>query len=895
MGDEGEQVVVNPEGRNPANVDHGEPLVQVAAPPFQGNIPPPPKLELKGDLAHNWKRWRQIWDSFEVMTRINQGNQGFRLAAFITYVGPEALDIYNGLPFETPEDAQNMDTVLTLMQKHCLGETNVIYERYIFNNRMQLDGESIDTYANHLRTLAASCNFNTLQDELIRDRIVCGIRDTGTRRKLLQESKLTLKKCINICRATETTSAQMKAMSKEEIHAVQRHVPKYKQKTKSQSSKFQKKDTDETSTDKRLKYKCKYCGGKHPPQRDKCPAYGQKCHNCGNTSHFAAMCKLRKKGKVHAVDGEYYSNSEEELLTIDTEESINCVIDAYPTKIFANLEIDSKLVKFQVDSGATCNIISRNDLPSSTKVQPNHVNLRMYNGTKLEAVGTATVHLRNPKNSKRYRGTFIVVPEERVPLIGSKSAQQMNFIKVLQENLFSATEENSNPEPPVLHTTPPLSREAVLEEFKDVFMDTPGTLQGSQKLEIDPDVTPVRQPLRRIPHALKKDLKRELTNLEELGVIVPVDTPTDWVSSLLVVKKPSGRLRICIDPKPLNKALKRCHYPLPVMEDILPEIAEAKVFSKCDLKDGFWHVVLDEDSSYLTTFGTPFGRYRWLRLPFGVSPAPEIFQQRLDQALQDLPGTSRVADDILIIGEGSTKELAIANHDERFIKLMRRCREKGIHLNAGKLELKCSEVSYIGHQLTADGLKPDPSKVRAILQMPKPVDVKGVQRVIGMVNYLSKFMKGLSDLCEPLRQLTKKGNAWNWDHPQDEAFEAIQRAVTQTPVLKYFNSSEDVTLQCDASDTGLGATLLQGGQPVAYASRALTLTERNYAQIEKELLSILFGFTRFNQYLYGRQVSVESDHKPLETIHKKPLVTAPKRLQRMLLALQNRSTRMTTQ
>ncbi|XP_046329541.1 uncharacterized protein K02A2.6-like [Haliotis rufescens] len=211
---------------------------------------------------------------------------------------------------------------------------------------------------------------------------------------------------------------------------------------------------------------------------------------------------------------------------------------------------------------------------------------------------------------------------------------------------------------------------------------------------------PVRfQPLRRIPHALKQDPLTELERLEKRGVITPVDTPTDWVSSLLIVKKPSG----CIDPKPLDKALKRCHYPLPVMEDILPDIAEAKAFSKCDLKDGFWHIVLDEDSSYLTNFGTPFGRYRWLRLPFGVSPAPEIFQQRIDQLLQDLPGVFRIADDILIIGEGSTKEEGIANHDKRFVQFMLRCREKGIRLNSDKLDLKGSEVSYIGHLLTDHG------------------------------------------------------------------------------------------------------------------------------------------------------------------------------------------------
>ncbi|XP_048249931.1 uncharacterized protein K02A2.6-like [Haliotis rufescens] len=554
--------------------EQAQPVTQAT---FQGNIPPPPRLELKGNLAQNWKRWRQIWDSFEVMARIDANDHKYRLASFITYIGPEALDIYNGLPYESEEDKENMDTGLTLMERHCLhglGETNVIYERYIFNQRSQMEGESVDTYTNTLRTLAASCDFKTLHDELIRDRIVCGLRDNATRRKLLQEPKLTLKRCIDICRATESTMAQVKAMSsaQEDIHAVR----------------------------KKSKTPCR----RQPPDKSKHSNPSKKKHS----------------SRVHRVDDQCDESDidpTEELMTIDTcEESVNCVVGQYPTKIFTTLEVNSQPVRFQVDCGATCNVISKKYLPEDTDMQDTLVNLKMYNGSKLTTMGTANLHLRNPKNSKKYHGKFVVIAEDRTPLIGSRSAQQMNFIKVLHENILEVSEEKP-PSEKVTSSTG-LTKEDILKTYPDIFSDELGTFEGTQKLEIDPSITPVKQPLRRIPHALKQDLKTELERLEKRGVITPVDTPTDWVSSLLIVKKPSGRLRLCIDPKPLNKALKRCHYPLPVMEDILPDIAEAKVFSKCDLKDGFWHIVLDEDSSYLTTFGTPFGHFRWLRLPFGA-------------------------------------------------------------------------------------------------------------------------------------------------------------------------------------------------------------------------------------------------------------------------------------
>ena len=191
---------------------------------------------------------------------------------------------------------------------------------------------------------------------------------------------------------------------------------------------------------------------------------------------------------------------------------------------------------------------------------------------------------------------------------------------------------------------------------------------------------------------------------------------------------------------------------------------------------------------------------------------------------------------------------------------------------------------------TGQGLCVDPSKVRAILEMPPPSDVAGVQRLLGMTQYLAKFLPHLSDITKPMRDLTQKGVEWVWDCAQQEALLMLKKALSSIPVLRYYNLEEEVTLQCDASQAGLGAAMMQNGQPVAYASRALTSAETRYAQIEKELLAIVFACERFESYIYGRdQVNVETDHKPLEAIVLKPLNSAPKRLQRMLLRLQKYS------
>ena len=194
-------------------------------------------------------------------------------------------------------------------------------------------------------------------------------------------------------------------------------------------------------------------------------------------------------------------------------------------------------------------------------------------------------------------------------------------------------------------------------------------------------------------------------------------------------------------------------------------------------------------------------------------------------------------------------------------------------------------MPYIGHLLTSEGVRADPSKVEAILQMTKPEDVQGVRRIVGMTNYLARFLPKLSDVSEPLRQLTRKERAFHWSGVHNRAFDNIKALVSTPPLLKYYELDKPLRLQCDASEKGLGASLMQDGRPIAYASRSLTSTETNYAQIE-ELLAIVFGAERFHQCTYGRKVIVDSDHKSLETIFGKPLATAPRRLQKMFMRLQ---------
>ena len=259
----------------------------------------------------------------------------------------------------------------------------------------------------------------------------------------------------------------------------------------------------------------------------------------------------------------------------------------------------------------------------------------------------------------------------------------------------------------------------------------------------------------------------------------------------------------------------------------------------------------------------------------------------MHELIEGLQSIEVVADDFVVVGYGNTVDEANVDHDKRLHSFLQRCEERGVKLNVDKFKLRQEEVRFIGHVVTSDGLSIDPTKVKAIVDMPNPTDVPGVQRLLGLAQYLAKFLPHLSDITKPLRDLTRNDTEWMWESSQQNALDTLKKAVASTPVLRYYNLADEVTIQCDASQSGLGAALMQNGQPVAYASRALTPTETRYAQIEKELLAIVFACHRFEAYIYGRdRVSIESDHKPLEMIVMKPLSSAPKRLQRMLLQLQ---------
>jgi len=820
---------------------------------------PPRELIISGNLSENWRRFEQQFDIYMTASGLSEKSDEQQAMTLLHVAGPDALDIYNGFQWETEGDQKKLAKVKEQYQEYCNPKKNITYERHVFNTRYQREDENIDAYYTELRKLSKNTEFGTLTDSLIKDRIVCGIHSDSVRARLLRNKDLTLTIALETCRAAEQSVSQLKTLGAEagakQVHTVHR------QSNASRGKPKQRYDVHRKVPE--VRQQCKYCAGQH--DRGKCPAFGKQCRRCGKMNHFGKACMTKKYSNAKQVNQFEY---EDMPINEDEYDSTDLFIGTISTN-FDRKESDWSVIlplngvgtKMCIDTGAECNILSVRAFNAiGSALSPSSITITSFGGSKLKSTGRTTVNCK-------YKGiehelNFEVINSNQVPnVIGLEGSEQLGLIK----RVFTASTAGTD--------------NSILSQYPDLFTGI-GEIPGKCSIKLDPSVKPVIHPPRSVPVAIRDGVRKELERMCDINIIERVHEPTDWVNSMVTVVKPN-KIRICIDPKDLNKAIKREHYPMNTIEDVATRLSGARYFTVLDASQGFYQIKLDDESSELTTFNTPFGRYKYLRMPMGIKSAPEIYQSAMMDMFENMDGVECVMDDILIWAR--TKE----EHFERLIKVLDRAREKNLKLNRQKCKVCLPEVDYIGHVLSADGLKPSQAKISAITNMPKPEDKEAVLRLLGMITYVSKFIPNLSEIAAPLRELTMKETVWHWDKPQELSFQALKKVVTEAPVLQYCDAKEPVTLSVDASSKGLGACLLQLGRPVAYASKALTETEQRYAQMEKEMLAIVHGCTRFHKLIYGRtEIKVETDHKPLESIFMKPLFKAPMRLQKMMLRIQ---------
>jgi hypothetical protein len=820
----------------------------------------PGELSLEGNVSDNWRKWRRSLENYllamdlvlqprtnDTEPAANAAINRRQVAILLNQAGEEACEIYGQFEFAEEESNQVLADVVSKFEDYCNPRRNMLYEWYVFWSLIQGEGEPIDSFLKRLRTQAAKCDFGVLKEQMLLCRIVFGLTEVKLKERLLRDRNINLQNALDDIRAVEITKQQMTRMAdgdRSTIGAV------HSDSTAGLPKKTQYQSTSAKNFHRKEKTECKYCGYIHAKGR--CPAYGENCKKCGLKNHFERVCRSNKVQSVESTELEHQLDS---LFIGAVDVVANRSRQSWILPMRVTNAGCSTDVSFKIDTGAETNCIDLNTAKSLlADLKPTKVHLYGYNKAKIRNVAAVQLAVEHKGQSQMVH--FEVIEEDLSPILGLEAAETFGLISRVNEVSTS-----------------------ILDEYPKVFEGI-GKLEGKHEICIDQSVKPVIHYPRRVPLSMMDRVKTELDNMEASGIITKVEKPTDWVSSMVCVEKKNGSIRICLDPKDLNKAVKREHHRIPTLEDIAFRFSGMQYYTIMDMKHGFWHIALTEKSSLLTTFNTPFGRYSFKRLPFGLHSSPEVFEKKVEQLFGDLPGVSVYFDDIIVAGKTQQE------HDSNLRKLLAKAQEKNVKFNKEKIQLNKTEVRYLGHIVSKDGLRPDPEKVAAIKDMPDPTDKEGVQRLIGTLNFLRSYIPNMSACTEPLRALLRHNSQWVWSKEQIESFETIKRLLTSQPVLQYFDVTKDAHLQVDASKRGLGAVLLQDSKPVAYASRSLTETECNYPQIDKELLAVVFGCERFHNYLYGRAVHIQTDHKPLVPIMGKPLCKISPRLQRLILRLQ---------
>ena len=555
-----------------------------------------------------WEKWLRQFERFRGASGLSAKEDEAQVNTLIYTMGAEADDIFRSFKL-SEDDSRSYKTVSEKFTSHFVKKHNVIYERARFNMRRQEEGEPVDAFVTDLYSLAEHCDFNDLHDQLIRDRIVVGIRDSKLSEKLQLDSELTLEKAITRVRQSETVHAQQTVLRGDEskesksgpiggVHAQKKHPASTKKAPLKKSN-------------------CSRCGRQHPPE-GRCPAREAVCRKCKKRGHFQAVCRTAKVAGIHDDREEAFLG----VINDDSSDSWNIT-----------LSLNNKLVDFCIDTGAEVTVVPETVYELLGRPQPIPIDRQLKGPSsnslrvKCQFIGTFQ------KGNLTVDQSVYVVENLHKPLLGRPTIEALKLLTRIGS----------------------VDKQSPISRFQHLFEGL-GRLKEPYTIKLMEDAKPYTLfTPRRVPIPLMEAVKNELERMERIGVIARVNQPTEWCAGMVPVPKKDGRVRICVDLTQLNKCVQRERHQLPAVEQVLAQLTGAKVFSKLDANSGFWQIPLAPESALLTTFITPFGRYCFHRLPFGITSAPEHFNRRISDILSGAEGVVSMTDDILVFGRNQSE------------------------------------------------------------------------------------------------------------------------------------------------------------------------------------------------------------------------------------------------
>ena len=812
-----------------------------------------------GEFSELTETWKSYTERVKQYFMANEISDDRKVPALLALMGGKTYSLLRNLTSPDDPASRGFDAIVKLLDNHLSPKPLVIAERFRFHKRDQKDGESIPVYVAELRKLSEHCDFKANLNDALRDRLVCGIKHGNIQKKLLSESDLTLQKAIDIATAMETAA-------KDAVELQQQHRP-------DSVHQLSKKPTSNTKPKERNKA-CFRCDRfNHTP--DECRFKEDTCHFCSKKGHIERACLSKKAQQKNQSKKKKFKP----VKTVDQEELLTVSINTVKRSdiISVTPKIEGKYLKMELDTGSAISVIPiriYKELFHHKPLSVTNTRLKTYSGQTITPAGIINVSVNY--EGQEHNLDLFVVKNDSPSLFGRAWLKHIkldwNSIKFLQTD--KTTDENL---------------QEILKKYKSVFSEQSGKVKGVQAtLTLKENAQPKFCKARPVPYALKDKVEKELERLENEGIIQKVDH-SDWATPIVAVPKGDNTVRICGDYKTtVNPQLQVDQYPLPKIQDIFASLAGGQRFTKIDLRQAYNQLEMNDNSKSYLTINTHKGLYWYNRLVFGISASPSIWQRTMDQVLKGIPNTSCILDDIIITGKTDDEHLKTLE------AVLQRLMEYNLRVNEAKCKFFQEEITYCGHKIDANGLHKTQDKIEAVINAPKPENVTQLRAFLGLVNYYSHFLPNLASVLHPLYQLLKQNVKFIWTESAQKAFQNVKEMITSDIVLTHYDPDLPVKLACDSSSYGLGAVIshvMGNGEerPIAFASRTLNSAEKNYAQIQKEALAIVWGVKKFYCYLFGRKFTLLTDHQPLISIFgpKKGIpATAASRMQRYALFLQ---------
>ena len=821
-----------------------------------------------GSFDENVESFEDYADRMDAFLLANEIHADRQASLFLASVGPSAYKLLKNLCSPAQPSTKSYAQLKQLLAEHFKPTPIVIAERHKFWTAQQGERESVADFVVRLKYLASTCSFGAFLPEALRDRLVSGLHSKMSRvqRQLLAIRELTFADARAKCIAEEMAGAANQqhmagAASGSEVHRVDRDLGQERRPYR--------------QTGKPVGRSCKCCGGPHPA--DRCKFKDATCHHCKKKGHIRPVCRALKNSAQNHLNSDNDLDSETVTNSIPVDQCVNSIYsiqgeqgECYSTfsPYLVEVKIGNTHVNMEVDTGASRSTISEEVYRTKCSRYPlsdSNVVLRSYCGERVPILGCLRVPVQVGE-SPILQLDLLVVRGKRPALLGR---DWLCKIKLKWDTILAIKQESTNTGSKVTHQNPNSDLNSLLNCHDRLFSKADSGIKGFKAaLKLKQGATPTFQKARPVPYAIREKVELEYDRLISEDILTPV-THSDWASPTVHVPKPQGKIRVCGDYKRVNDVIEDDGYKLPTIQDLFANLARnstaPKVYSVIDLAGAFNQLFLDDKSAALLVLNTSKGLLAPKRLCFGVKTAPVLFQATMDKILSGMQNVFCYIDDILIATD--TRE----QHMQTLTELFARLEKFNVRLNRDKCQFLEPCIKYLGHMLTADGIKPLQNKVDAIKNARRPGNISELKSFLGMVNYYGKFVPNLSSKLHPLYELLQHTMEWKWCTKCEEAFTYAKTMLASDHVLVHYDPSKPLVLSVDASPYGLGAVLshkLEDGseKPIAYASRTLTVAEKNYAQIDKEGLAIVFGVKKFHLYLYGRDFTLITDHQPLTRI-----------------------------